>query len=271
MKEEKKKKTNKKEEICKETDGDTVIKIATEINRKDKTEVDSVFEINTDEDAIDKTAIETEIDKDEKKVEDDTTQPGADLILLDDPKLRNEYLDCMKYLLTQITDFGFEQEQLIGRSIISHTKYRLKSRDSIVAKMIKKKRELTEENVFTYINDLAGIRVICLFLDDIYRVRDFIYQIPGISVVKEKDFVKKPKNSGYQSLHVIVQFTNGRKVEIQLRTIGMDFWSVLEYQLQYKKHHKKGKALKKELFSCAIDVRNMDQRMLDLRQSIENV
>lgn len=210
-------------------------------------------------------------EKEKKNTIDDIIQPGADLILLDEPNLRKEYLDCMKYLLTQITDFGFEQEQRIGRSIISHTKYRLKSRESIIAKMIKKKRELTEENVFTYINDLAGIRVVCLFLDDIYRVRDFIYQIPGVSVVKEKDFVKKPKNSGYQSLHVIVQFTNGKKVEIQLRTIGMDFWSVLEYQLQYKKDHKRGKALKKELFSCAIDVRNMDQRMLDLRQSIENV
>lgn len=196
---------------------------------------------------------------------------GANLILLDDPKRRKEYLDCMKYLLTQIEDFGFQQEEVLGRNIISHTKYRLKTRDSILSKMERKKRELTEENVFTYINDLAGIRVICLFLDDIYRVRDFIYQIPGITILKEKDFVKKPKNSGYQSLHMIVQFTNGKKVEIQLRTIGMDFWSVLEYQLQYKKQRKKGKALKKELFSCAIDVRNMDQRMLDLRQSIENV
>ena len=102
-------------------------------------------------------------------------------------------------------------------------------------------------------------------------MRDFVRELPGITIVKEKDFVKKPKNSGYQSLHMIVQFANGKKVEIQLRTIGMDFWSVLEYQLQYKKHHKKGKQLKKELFSCAIDVRNMDQRMLDLRQSIENV
>lgn len=196
---------------------------------------------------------------------------GDDLLLLDDPKRRKEYLDCMKDLLIQIEDFGFQQEEVLGRNIISHTKYRLKTRDSILAKMERKNRELTEENVFTYINDLAGIRVICLFLDDIYRVRDFIYQIPGITIVKEKDFVKKPKNSGYQSLHMIVQFTNGKKVEIQLRTIGMDFWSVLEYQLQYKKQRKKGKALKKELFSCAIDVRNMDQRMLDLRQSIENV
>lgn len=130
MKDEKKKKINKKEEICKKTDGNTVIKKATEINRKDKTEVDSVFEINTGEDAIDKTAIE--IGKDEKKIEDDTTQLGADLTLLDDPKLRKEYLDCMKYLLTQITDFGFQQEEEIGRSIISHTKYRLKDRKRLI-------------------------------------------------------------------------------------------------------------------------------------------
>ncbi len=269
MKEEKVKETIQKEKILENIDGETAVKIEAGISANKKTVVNSVAETNEAEKAIDTTVIET--GKDEKITEEDITQPGSNLVLLDDPKVRKEYLDCMKYLLMQITDFGFEQEELIGRSIISHTKYRLKDRESIIAKMIKKKRELTEENVFTYINDLAGIRVVCLFLDDIYRVRDFIYQIPGISIVKEKDFVKKPKNSGYQSLHIIVQFTNGKKVEIQLRTIGMDFWSVLEYQLQYKKHHKKGKMLKKELFSCAIDVRNMDQRMLDLRQSIENV
>lgn len=194
-----------------------------------------------------------------------------ELLLLDDPKRRKEYLDCMHLLLRRIHKFADKQEELLGRGIVSHTKYRLKSRSSIEAKMRWKSRELTEENVFRYINDLAGIRVVCLFLDDIYLVRDFIYTIPEIEVIREKDFVKKPKNSGYQSLHLIVRFANGRKVEIQLRTIGMDFWSVLEYQLQYKKQHKKGKAkaLKKELFSCALDVKNMDQRMLDLRNSIE--
>ena len=249
MKEEKVKEIKQNAESLKNANGDTAVKIAAEINKNENT----TDQTENATDTVDK--LNGKKEKGKKTTEEDRTQPGADLVLLDEPNLRNEYLDCMKYLLTQITDFGFEQEQLIGRSIISHTKYRLKDR----------------ENVFTYINDLAGIRVICLFLDDIYRVRDFIYQIPGISIVKEKDFVKKPKNSGYQSLHVIVQFTDGKKVEIQLRTIGMDFWSVLEYQLQYKKHHKKEKALKKELFSCAIDVRNMDQRMLDLRQSIENV
>lgn len=192
-------------------------------------------------------------------------------LVLEDPVTLKEYLQCMQFLLAQIEMFGKQQERILGRSIISHTKYRLKSAESIAAKLKKKGRELTEENVLLYINDLAGIRVVCLFLDDIYRIRDYICTLPEITVLKEKDFVKKPKNSGYQSLHMIVQFQNGRKVEIQLRTIGMDFWSVLEYQLQYKKHHRKMKMLKKELFSCAIDVRNMDQRMLELRQSIEKV
>ncbi len=192
-------------------------------------------------------------------------------LVLEDPVILKEYLQCMQFLLAQIEMFGKQQERILGRSIISHTKYRLKSAESIVAKLKKKGRELTEENVLLYINDLAGIRVVCLFLDDIYRIRDYICTLPEITVLKEKDFVKKPKNSGYQSLHMIVKFQNGRKVEIQLRTIGMDFWSVLEYQLQYKKHHRKMKMLKKELFSCAIDVRNMDQRMLELRQSIEKV
>lgn len=191
--------------------------------------------------------------------------------ILEDPVILKEYLQCMQYLLSEIEKFGKQQERILGRSIISHTKYRLKSYDSIVAKMKKKGRELTEENVYQYVNDLAGIRVICLFLDDIYRVRDYIYTVPEVEVLKEKDFVKKPKSSGYQSLHMIVQFQNGRKVEIQLRTIGMDFWSVLEYQLQYKKHHKKRKMLKRELFSCAVDVRNMDQRMLELRESIDKI
>ena len=114
--------------------------------------------------------------------------------------------------MTQITDFGFQQEEEIGRSIISHTKYRLKDRESIIAKMVKKKRE-THRGKCVYIHQRSGrnsgnlpvsrmIFIVCGIL---------FYQIPGISIVKEKDFVKKPKNSGYQSLHVIVQFTDGKK------------------------------------------------------------
>ena len=145
MKEEKVKEIKQNAESLKNANGDTAVKIAAEINKNENTTDQTENAIDTVDNLNGKK------EKGKKTTEEDRTQPGADLVLLDEPNLRNEYLDCMKYLLTQITDFGFEQEQLIGRSIISHTKYRLKSRDSIVAKMIKKKRELTEENMFTYI------------------------------------------------------------------------------------------------------------------------
>ena len=223
MKEENVKKCYHKEETTKEVDKkikDTEDPEGKSDLMKDTEQPESKYDLMKDTEQPESNSDlmkDTEQSESNPDLQEDTKQPGSDLVLLDDPRIRKEYLDCMRELLIQITDFGMQQEALLGRSIISHTKYRLKSRDSIVAKMIKKKRELTEENVFTYINDLAGIRVVCLFLDDIYRVRDFIYQIPDLTILKEKDFVKKPKNSGYQSLHVIVQFTNGRKVEIQLR------------------------------------------------------
>ena len=76
--------------------------------------------------------------------------------------------------------------------------------------------------------------MVCLYLDDVDRVRAFLEKLPDIRVLKVKDFIKKPKNSGYQSLHMQVQFPNMRKVEIQIRTMGMDYWSVMEHELQYK-------------------------------------
>ena len=132
-----------------------------------------------------------------------------------------------------------------------------------------KKREKTNDNIYRYINDLAGIRVVCLYLDDVDRVRVFLEKLPGIRVLKIKDFIKKPKNSGYQSLHMQVQFPNMRKVEIQIRTMGMDYWSVMEHELQYKKKSKIGRSLHKELLACASDMRRMDERMQNMRRLLD--
>ena len=139
MKEEKVKEIKQNAESLKNANGDTVVKIAAEINKNENT----TDQTENATDTVDK--LNGKKEKGKKTTEEDSTQLGADLVLLDEPNLRNEYLDCMKYLLTQITDFGFQQEEEIGRSIISHTKYRLKDRESIIAKMVKKKRELTEE------------------------------------------------------------------------------------------------------------------------------
>lgn len=138
-----------------------------------------------------------------------------------------------------------------------------------MAKLRRKKREKTNDNIYRYINDLAGIRVVCLYLDDVDRVRAFLEKLPDIRVLKIKDFIKKPKNSGYQSLHMQVQFPNMRKVEIQIRTMGMDYWSVMEHELQYKKKSKIGRSLHKELLACASDMRRMDERMQNMRRLLD--
>lgn len=191
-----------------------------------------------------------------------------ELAFFEDKVLRKQYEEAIYILLQAIRRFKDEKEAELGRDIVSHTRQRMKTYDSVVNKLKKKKCPITDTAVEANINDLAGIRVVCLFIDDIYMVRDFIKTVPGIRVIKIKDYVKKPRKTGYQSIHMIVQFETGIKVEIQIRSMAMDFWSVLEYQLQYKKK-KNIKSLKKDLYECASDIRSIEQRMLDLRESIE--
>ena len=192
--------------------------------------------------------------------------------------LMMKYRCAIREIQTKLEVLDDEFSAVNKRNPISSIKSRVKSPASIYEKLRRRDLPFTEESIVRNLDDVAGIRVICPFISDIYAIANLITSQDDITVLKIKDYIKAPKSNGYRSYHMIVEipvfFTEGKapmRAEIQIRTIGMDFWSVLEYQLQYKKHHKKEKALKKELFSCAIDVRNMDQRMLDLRQSIENV
>lgn len=190
------------------------------------------------------------------------------LAFFEDNVLRRQYEEAIYILLQAVRSFTDQKEEELGRDVVSHTRQRMKSYDSIISKLEKKNCAITDQNVTAYVNDLAGIRVVCLFIDDIYMMRDFIRTIPGTRVIKEKDYVKKPRKTGYQSIHMIVQFENAIKVEVQIRSMAMDFWSVLEYQLQYKKK-KNIKSLKRDLYECASDIRSIEQRMMDLRESIE--
>lgn len=185
------------------------------------------------------------------------------------PEVQQEYQDCIMVLVEKLRQFAEQQQAELHRELVSQIAWRLKSEQSILAKLRRKKREKTNDNIYRYINDLAGIRVVCLYLDDVDRVRVFLKKLPGIRVLKIKDFIKKPKNSGYQSLHMQVQFPNMRKVEIQIRTMGMDYWSVMEHELQYKKKSKIGRSLHKELLACASDMRRMDERMQNMRRLLD--
>ena len=185
------------------------------------------------------------------------------------PEVQQEYQTCINLLIGKIRQFAEQQQTLLHREIVSQIVWRLKSEQSILAKLRRKKRERTNANIYRYINDLAGIRIVCLYLDDIDRVRAFLEMLPDIRILKVKDFIKKPKNSGYQSLHMQVQFPNERKAEIQIRTMGMDYWSVMEHELQYKKKSKIGRSLHKELLACAGDMRRMDERMQNMRRLLD--
>lgn len=160
---------------------------------------------------------------------------------------------------------------------IESIKTRIKSSDSILRKMKKLGLPMTLEAAQENIFDIAGVRVVCSFIDDIYTIEKYFLDQEDVKLVTRKDYIENPKESGYRSLHLIIQtpiYTeNGKKdmyVEVQLRTIAMDFWASLEHKLRYKKNIKPAllKELAEELESCAEESTKLDRRMLVVRKKI---
>ena len=159
------------------------------------------------------------------------------------------------------------------RNPINGMKSRLKSLASIKGKMEKKGLPFTVENIEENINDIAGIRVICSFPNDVYMLADALLKQDDITLVKKKDYIENPKPNGYRSLHLIVSVPiflakekRPMKVEIQLRTIAMDFWASLEHQLRYKKDFEFTENMAKELLYCADLSAELDSKMESLRK-----
>ena len=146
---------------------------------------------------------------------------------------------------------------------------------SIVEKLHRKNREVSLDKAVETLRDLAGIRVICSFQDDVYRVAGAIKNLPGYELVKEKNYINKPKASGYRSIHLILRPANTaydiNYIEIQVRSAAMNYWAILEYQLCYKNEKKGAERIRKELKECAIDIAKIDKKMLKLRKEIEKI
>ena len=135
---------------------------------------------------------------------------------------------------------------------------------------------MTVEDMEKNMNDIAGIRVICSFPDDIYMLADCLLAQDDITLIAKKDYIKKPKPNGYRSLHLIVEvpifLTDEKKpmrVEVQFRTIAMDFWASLEHKMKYKKHIEKAESISNELYYCAELIAQLDGRMQQIREKIE--
>lgn len=183
-------------------------------------------------------------------------------------KLQQQYNEAIVKLTKRLQTIDELLREESGRMIISYVTGRIKTPDSIIEKLQRKEKKINLESALENLNDIVGVRAVCLFKDDIYHIKDYISKQPDIQILKEKDFIKKPKSSGYRSLHLILKI-DGIKVELQLRTPAMDFWSVLEYQLQYKKKNIKVKEEEAELKSCAAAIEEIEERMTNLRNRIE--
>lgn len=160
---------------------------------------------------------------------------------------------------------------------IESIKSRVKTLDSIVLKLEKNHLPITIESVEENLKDVAGVRVVCSFVDDIYRIEKCFLEQEDVTLVTRKDYIQSPKPSGYRSLHLIVKtpvYTeNGKKdmfVEVQMRTIAMDFWASLEHKLRYKKNlnPQTAQQLARELEACAEESAKLDDKMLQIRNRI---
>lgn len=184
-------------------------------------------------------------------------------------KIMTIYDMAITELKTKIDILQKEFKVFYNYDLIDHINTRIKQPDSIIKKMNKKGYELTYKEMIENINDIAGVRIICQLKDDIFKIRNLIEELPGMHIEKQKDYVNHPKESGYSSYHMIVKVpvtlskqTIYVKVEIQIRTLAMDFWASLEHKIKYKTDKEINKKTSKELVSYAKIVSKMDNKIM---------
>ena len=191
-------------------------------------------------------------------------------------RMMMQYECAMLEIKTKLDVLNKELSLQKSRNPFETIKCRIKSPESILGKMKKNNIPLTIADMEKNLNDIAGIRVICSFPDDIYMLADCLLAQDDITLVAKKDYIRKPKPNGHRSLHLIVEvpifLTDEKKpmrVEVQFRTIAMDFWASLEHKMKYKKHIEKAESISNELFYCAELIAQLDGRMQQIREKIE--
>lgn len=190
-------------------------------------------------------------------------------------KLMNQYRCAMLEIKTKLEVLNIDLSIDGERNPFESIQCRIKRPDSIVEKLRRMGHTVTIENIEKYVHDVAGIRVICSFPDDIYMLADKLGSQDDVIVIERKDYITNPKPSGYRSLHLILDIpiflfneTKHMLVEVQFRTIAMDFWASLEHKVKYKKHlGANAEEISKELRECAEDIAHLDVRMQNIRNS----
>lgn len=188
------------------------------------------------------------------------------------------YNSALKQISTKLEILNDEFQHVHRYNPIEHIKSRIKTPESIVKKLKRHGYESTIGNMVRYVNDIAGIRVICSFTSDIYQIAEMISNQSDINVISVKDYIVNPKPSGYKSYHMLVTvpvYLSDRiehtKVEIQIRTVAMDFWASLEHKIHYKFEGNAPEHIREQLVECSEIVSDLDARMLSLNKEIQQL
>lgn len=202
-------------------------------------------------------------------------KPGRDYDVDNWTEVNMIYNSALKKVVTKLEILNDEFQHTHSYNPIEHIKYRIKSPESIVKKLKKKNLESTIQNMVDHVNDIAGIRIICSFTSDIYKIADMIANQPDVKVQYVKDYIANPKDSGYRSYHMHITtpvYLSDRivdtKVEIQIRTVAMDFWASLEHKIKYKFEGNAPYHIKDSLRECSDMVAALDDRMLAINKEI---
>ena len=187
-------------------------------------------------------------------------------------ELMNEYDSAIKEVSTKLEILKNDLHLHYKRDCISAIQTRIKSPASILGKLTRRGIPVSLDSIRNELNDVAGIRVICAFIDDIYMVAEMLGSQDDLKILEIKDYIRHPKENGYRSLHLIVEvpvfFAESKelvKVEIQIRTVAMDFWASLEHDIKYKKEIENSEAVVRGLRECADTIAQTDRRMMQLR------
>lgn len=189
--------------------------------------------------------------------------------------LQQVYEAGIKEIRTKLEILDDEFKIKHDHNPIHHMEYRLKSLDSIVNKLKKRNLEVSLESMVENLTDIAGVRVICNYVSDVYRIAELLVKQSDIKLIQKKDYIKHPKENGYRSLHLVVEvpiFLAERvqpiAVEIQIRTIAMDFWASLEHHLRYKSDSEVPDGVRDELIECAKTISHLDYKMQGIHEEL---
>lgn len=188
------------------------------------------------------------------------------------------YNCAIRSIRTKLEVLNDELSLTNNRNPIEFIKTRIKKPRSIVNKLNRKGLDISLTSIVESLNDVAGIRVVCSFIDDIYSISDMLTRQDDIKLIEIKDYIKNPKPNGYRSLHLIVEipvFFSDRtlplRAEIQIRTIGMDFWASLEHKLKYKNNIDISEVISEELKKCSAIISDADLTMQKIKQDVDNI